>query len=318
MTRSDVQDLEGLLVVDKPAGMTSHDVVSRVRRLIGMKRVGHGGTLDPFATGVLVIGVGRATRVLQLVQDSDKTYHALVALGATTDTADVEGSLLRHANPQHWPGRETVLAALASHVGAIDQVPPVFSAIKVDGRKLYELARAGVDVDVPARRVTIHAIELLAYEPPWLEISVVCGKGTYIRSLARDIGEQLGTGGYCHALRRVTNGPFCLEDAWTLDALSILPVRSEWPQIALHADAALVSLPVVILSEVQSGAWYHGRPVKLTHSDDAPSMIRVYDADGRFAGVGAMRDGAAVPTMVQPRPAAGEDVNGDALAVGCA
>ena len=312
MTRSELPDLNGLLVVDKPAGMTSHDVVGRVRRMVAMKRVGHGGTLDPFATGVLVVAVGRATRVLQFVQGSDKAYHALIALGVETDSADVDGAVVARDEPADWPSRDEVAAALGGFVGMIEQIPPAHSAIKVGGRKLYELARAGQLVNVPSRTVAIYGIELLRYDPPWLEIGVACGKGTYIRSLARDIGAALGTGAYCHGLRRTRNGPFCLGDAWSLDELAELDLRARWNEVATHPDAALASLPAALLSEEQTRAWYHGRLVALDLVEVGDAHVRVYGTDGRFVGIGAPRGDQLTPALVFP--VVEEDVDGDAAA----
>lgn len=302
MSQTKLPDLNGLLVIDKPAGMTSHDVVGRVRRLVGMKRVGHGGTLDPFATGILVVAVGRATRMLQYVQDSQKGYRAHVVLGASTDTADVDGVLDETGDRDDWPSADEVATAVAAFVGDIEQVPPVYSAIKVGGRKLYELARAGEQVEVPTRTVSVHAIEILSYEPPDLVLAIQCGKGTYIRSIARDLGTALGTEAYCHGLRRTNSGGFCLADAWTLDELAERNIRDEWPSIALHPDAALSSLPVVVLGEHERTAWYHGRSVQLARFAGADSAIaRVYGDDGRFAGIGNWVDDEWLrPTLVLP------------------
>lgn len=301
MSQSKLPDLNGLLVIDKPAGMTSHDVVGRVRRMVGMKRVGHGGTLDPFATGILVVAVGRATRMLQYVQDSQKGYRAHVVLGAATDTADVDGVLTATDEPDEWPSLAKVTTVVAGFVGEIEQVPPAYSAIKVGGRKLYELARAGEQVDVPKRTVEIYAIEIVSYEPPDLVLDIHCGKGTYVRSIARDIGERLGTEGYCHGLRRTNNGSFCLADAWTLDELARIDVRDEWPQIALHPDAALTSLPAVILGETDRDAWYHGRSVKLRRSAELVGFVaRAYSSDGRLVGIGTWTDDSLKPSLVLP------------------
>jgi tRNA pseudouridine55 synthase len=300
MPSPELPELNGLLIVDKPAGMTSHDVVNRVRRLVGLKRVGHGGTLDPFATGVLVIGVGRATRVLQLVQDSDKEYRAVIALGATTDSSDVDGALVSRTEPPSWPTLATVRAIVERHVGTVEQVAPTYSAIKIGGQRLYELARAGVAVVPPTRTVSVYAIEIERYAPPWLEIGVRCGKGTYIRSLARDIGDAADTGAYCHALQRSRNGPFCLGDAWSLDELEQLNLRDAWPEVALHPDAALQSLPAVVLSEAQIASWYHGRSVRPERGDVTAPRIRVYAADGRWVGVGSLDAGALRSTLVIP------------------
>jgi tRNA pseudouridine55 synthase len=300
MSRSNLPDLNGLLVVDKPAGMTSHDVVGRVRRLVGMKRVGHGGTLDPFATGILVVAVGRSTRLLQYVQDSRKGYRAHVVLGASTDTADVDGVLLETAMRNDWPSVEEVAAAVKTFVGEIDQVPPAHSAIKVGGRKLYELARAGQQVEVPTRSVTIHAIEIVRYEPPELILDIACGKGTYIRSIARDIGALLGTEAYCHTLRRTNSGGFCLADAWTLDDLAERDIRAEWPAIALHPDAALTELPAIVLGEAETSAWYHGRSVSVPRSTTPEAAVRAYGNDGSFLGVGSWDENLLQPKLVLP------------------
>lgn len=302
MTQSKLPDLNGLLVIDKPAGMTSHDVVGRVRRLVGMKRVGHGGTLDPFATGILVVAVGRATRMLQFVQDNQKGYRAHVVLGAATDTADVDGVVTETGERDEWPDSSEVAAGVNRFVGEIEQIPPPYSAIKVGGRKLYELARAGKQVDVPKRIVTIHAIDIVSYEPPDLVLDIACGKGTYVRSIARDIGELLRTTAYCHALRRTLSGPFCLADAWTLDELAALDIRDEWPQTALHPDAALVDLQAVILGRADQESWYHGRSVQLSRiAADAGTAVRVYSDDGRFLGIGSWTDNDALkPTLVLP------------------
>ncbi|HEX5165589.1 MAG TPA: tRNA pseudouridine(55) synthase TruB [Thermomicrobiales bacterium] len=309
MTRSKLPDLNGLLVIDKPAGMTSHDVVGRVRRLTGMKRVGHGGTLDPFATGILVVAVGRATRLLQYVQDSQKGYRAHVVLGASTDTADVDGVLNEIGDGGGWPGHEEVTTTVARFVGEIEQVPPAYSAIKVGGRKLYELARAGEDVEVPTRMVTIHTIDTVSYRPPDLILDIHCGKGTYVRSIARDIGVALGTEAYCHGLRRTNTGRFCLADAWTLDELTERDVRQEWPQIALHPDAALADLPAVVLGEGDQAAWYHGRSVQLSPaSQSANAPVRAYGDDGRFLGIGTRTaDNALKPSLVLPPEDEGEE-----------
>jgi len=302
MSQTKLPDLNGLLVIDKPAGMTSHDVVGRVRRLVGMKRVGHGGTLDPFATGILVVAVGRATRMLQYVQDNQQGYRAHVVLGASTDTADVDGVISETGERYGWPTADAVASAVSAFAGDIEQVPPVYSAIKVGGRKLYEMARAGEHVEVPTRTVTIHAIEILRYEPPDLVLDIQCGKGTYIRSIARDLGTALGTEAYCHGLRRTNSGGFCLADAWTLDELAERDLRDDWPQIALHPDAALSSLPAAILGERDPDAWYHGRSVQLPRSAGAEgATVRAYADDGRFIGIGTWtEDDWLKPTLVLP------------------
>jgi tRNA pseudouridine55 synthase len=300
MNRSDLLDLNGLLLIDKPARMTSHDVVRRVRRMVRMKRVGHGGTLDPFATGLLVVAVGRATRVLQYVQDSDKEYAATVVLGVETDSGDIEGDVITRNAPEAWPLRPMVERVIQQFVGEIEQVPPAHSAIKVGGRKLYELARAGIEVDVPIRRVTVHDIRLRRYEPPELDIIINCGKGTYVRSLARDIGAALGIGGYCHALRRTRSGGFSVEQAHSLDTLAEIDLRENWASLAVAPDRALGRLPAVTLAGDGATAWYHGRSVPLPGSHGDAALVRAYDARGRFLGVGRTTAGSVKPTLVFP------------------
>ena len=287
--------------MDKPPGWTSHDVVARIRRLAGMKRVGHGGTLDPFATGVVVVAVGRATRLLQYVQNSDKRYLVHAVMGVATDTRDIDGDVVgRHAGPD-LPNRTDIESALANVVGNIEQVPPAYSAIKVQGRRLYERARAGEVVEPPTRTVRIDAIDVLDYDQPDLLLDVSCGKGTYIRSLVHDLGVSLGCYAYCHGLRRVRNGPFSIADAWTLDELAELDLREQWPDVAIHPDRAVADLETIILGGQATEAWYHGRPVEISvpGSRSEPALVRVYTVDGAFAGIGRIEANATLrPSFV--------------------
>lgn len=237
--------MHGFLNIDKPAGMTSHDVVARVRRLAGQKRVGHAGTLDPAATGVLVVALGAATRLIEYVQDQTlKGYLAVVRLGQTTSTDDAEGQPLE-ARPLPPLDPAALEAALAPLRGSIQQVPPMYSALHHQGQRLYDLARAGVTLDLPARPVRIERLELRAWQPPDLTLEVLCGKGTYIRSLARDLGAALGCGGHLRALRRTLVGTFRVEDATPLDGLApeaaLLPPElavADWPRADLDEAAA--------------------------------------------------------------------------------
>lgn len=285
--RSSASDLHGFLAVDKPAGWTSHDVVARIRRLTGVRRAGHAGTLDPFATGVLVVGVGKATRLIQYVQQTAKRYVALVELGQETDTLDPEGQVVHHRDVERWPTLEEVRQVLDGFIGEIEQVPPAHSAIRIQGKRAYERARAGEAVEIPARGVTIHAIDILRYEPPDLEIDVRCGSGTYLRSLARDIGRELGTYGYCQALRRTEVGSFTLATCHTLDELERAPLRERWAEIALPPDHAVAHLPAIELSEAQTTAWYHGQLIREIRGEQAQATLaRAYAATGDFAGLG--------------------------------
>jgi tRNA pseudouridine55 synthase len=216
---------EGVLVVDKPAGMTSHDVVARVRRLAGIHRVGHTGTLDPAATGVLVICLGRATRLVTALQAGEKTYAAEVELGITTDSDDLDGAVLTTASAAALD-EHTVCGALSAFHGDQDQVPPMVSAIKVDGERLHVKARRGEVIERAPRRVRIDSIVLDRFEPgerARVSFLVACSAGTYVRSIARDLGAQLGVGGTLASLRRVANGPFTLQDAVGLAELEARP-----------------------------------------------------------------------------------------------
>jgi tRNA pseudouridine55 synthase len=214
---------DGFLLIDKPAGWTSHDVVARIRKISGIKKVGHGGTLDPMATGLLVVGLGKATKELERFVQGDKTYLAEVTLGATTATDDAEGAV--EPTPDvHEPSRAEVAAVLEGFTGEIKQLPPVYSAIKSGGKKAYVEARKGRTVERKPRNVTIHAIELTRYDWPHAELRCSVSKGTYIRSIARDLGAQLKTGGYLSALRREKVGTLEVADAVGKDALD-----GPWP-----------------------------------------------------------------------------------------
>lgn len=302
MARRTEPHLHGLIVVDKPAGMTSHDVVGRVRRFTGERRVGHAGTLDPFATGIVLVGVGRATRMLQYIQDADKVYLSHIVLGAETDSCDVDGKVVGRTVPEQWPTREAVEDVLSRMIGRITQIPPVYSAIKVDGEPLYRQVRAGKDVTAPPRTVEIHAIELVSWEPPDLVLGIHCGKGTYIRSIARDLGTSLGTFGYCHGLRRLAIGQFSIDQSWTLDSLSERDAYEHWHDVALHPDIAVLDQPAVVQSAEQRKSWYFGQPVTMDAAVDSDaSVLRVYEAEGHFTGLGEISDeGTLRPLLVFP------------------
>lgn len=252
--------MNGVLVVDKPCGLTSFAVVKRVRRLLAGKRdkVGHGGTLDPFASGVLPVCLGEATKVLAFLLAADKAYDAVLRLGVETDTLDVTGKVVA----EHAVGAldaTAVQAALAAFRGTIVQTPPMFSALKRDGRPLYAYARAGVTVERAPRTVTIHTLDLLAFEPPdRVRIRVRCSKGTYIRALASDIGRQLGVGAHLLELRRTASGPFMLEQALGLDELAHRVAHGQ-PLPLLSSLQALAHLPRVDVDEATAHALARGQ-----------------------------------------------------------
>jgi tRNA pseudouridine55 synthase len=278
---------DGLLVVDKPAGMTSRDVVNKVARWFPRgTRIGHAGTLDPLATGVLVHCIGQATRLTEYVQDMDKTYRTRLVLGAHSDTDDAEGPIVP-ATVDRPPDRDAVAHCLAAFIGEIDQVPPVFSAAKIEGRRAYDLARQGQGVRPEARRVRIYGVDLLAYDYPSLDLEIRCGKGTYIRSLARDLGDTLGCGAYVLTLRRTRVGPFDEKDAVALECDA--SAARAW---MLPLTAAVANLAAVQLSREALGRLWHGQPVpaaaNVLAGEGERAEVALLDPHGQLAGVGAV------------------------------
>jgi tRNA pseudouridine55 synthase len=281
--------VDGLLVIDKPAGWTSHDVVAKVRRITGVRRVGHAGTLDPAATGVLPLGIGQGTRMLAYLGDADKSYTGIVRLGLTTTTDDATGE---PEQERDWHGitEADIRRVLALFLGEIAQIPPAFSAIKRGGVPLYKLARAGIEVERAARRVRIDRLALLRVTMPDIAIAVECSKGTYIRSLARDIGEALGCGAHLSALRRTRHGPFTLAEATTLEALARAAEFGALPGLLLPADHALRQAPALVLGPANEQLLLTGRAVSSGAKNEAGQRARVYGADGSFLAV-ARADG---------------------------
>lgn len=272
----------GILVVDKPAGWTSHDVVARVRRLLHQRQVGHAGTLDPAATGVLPIAVGSATKVVEYLSNASKTYLAEITFGVETDSHDGDGQLVRVADASALT-EDDVRKALLNWRGDIDQVPPMHAAIRVSGRRLYEHARVGNEVERPARRIIMYQLELLDWSPPVATLFVDCSKGTYVRALARDLGDQLEVGAYLSDLVRCRTGPFDLSQAWTLDELATQDLEAEWPTIAVHPDAAIEHLDALILDDETKHRWVTGRSIVGKSENDG--LARVYDGHGEWLGI---------------------------------
>src|SRR3954468_7235479 len=263
----------GLVVVDKPAGITSHDVVARVRRLAGTRKVGHAGTLDPMGTGVLVLGVDRATRLLGHLMLTEKSYDATVRLGVSTTTDDAEGEVTGTASTDALT-QSQVREALAGFVGEIEQVPSAVSAVKVDGQRAYARVRAGEQVELAARTVRMEELTVRAVRDAEVDIAVRCSSGTYVRAIARDLGERLGVGGHLVALRRTAVGPFTLEAAHTLDELAdelvVLPI----------GQAARASFPSIDLDEDQAADVGFGRKLELQLGHDGP--VALFAPDGGF------------------------------------
>jgi tRNA pseudouridine55 synthase len=290
----DVDALNGLLVLDKPAGITSRDAVDRALRWFGRRtRMGHTGTLDPFATGVLVLCLGSATRLTEYVQHMGKTYHSVFVLGATSDTDDVDGTVTPVPGASD-PGREAVAAALAGLVGTIEQVPPAYSAAKVAGQRAYALARQGEDVSLRPRPVQVHGIDLLRYEYPEVEVEVRCGKGTYIRSLARDAGRALGCGAHVRQLRRTRVGPFSVESAVSLDA-----DRDTARSRLLPAGMALADLPRLVVGSRDAGRLRNGQAIAVPAAQAGQSgEVGVFDEAGAVVAVGQIERGELRPVKV--------------------
>jgi len=213
-----------ILNINKPAGWTSFEVVRKIREHFRIRKVGHGGTLDPFATGVLLILTGKATRRFAELSALEKEYEGEIELGKVTDTLDVEGTIIEEKELEKFPSLQQIERTCASFIGEIDQVPPSYSALKLEGIPLYKLARQGIQVVPKARKVRIHELEVCEYRPPYLKIRVVCSKGMYMRALARDIGQKLGCGGYLRSLVRIRVGPYRLQDSWDLKELLRLKV----------------------------------------------------------------------------------------------
>ena len=286
--------MDGVLVCDKPAGLTSHDVVARVRRLAGQRRVGHGGTLDPPATGVLVMALGRATRLLPFLPTEPKRYLAEVAFGAETDTLDAAGTVTATAAAD-GVDTERLRAAMAGFLGPQEQVPPMVSAIKVGGERLYAKARRGEEVERAPRPIVIHDLELLGLvhgERPVATISVVCSGGTYVRSLAADLGRSLGTLAHLASLRRTAVGRFAEADAHTLEELAE-PGRLE--AAVLDPAAAMASAPTRVLDAGEAAALTNGRALEPT---GRAGPVAAVGPDGRLVAVIQDSAGRARPRVV--------------------
>jgi tRNA pseudouridine55 synthase len=297
--------MDGILVVAKPVGPTSHDVVGLIRRLSATKRVGHGGTLDPFASGVLPIFVGRATRLVEYHLGDRKRYRATVCFGASSTTDDLEGELTPSAAPAQ--SQEAVVEALGAFRGPIQQRPPDYSAIKVAGRRAYAMARAGQAVELPPREVTIHAIEVASWDAsdpdrPVAVIDVECSAGTYVRSLARDLGAAVGSAAYLGALVRTASGPFALDAA--IDIETIRAAAAQDPaaveRLLLPVDAGLDGFPRLTVDAATIGSLARGQAAPIPTGTEPPAdgPILVVDAAGRLVAVATLLDGRLAPDKV--------------------
>ena len=281
--------MDGILNINKPTGMTSHDVVGKVRKLLSQRRVGHAGTLDPGASGVLPVCVGQATRVAEYLSESGKAYRATLVFGVVTDTYDAEGAVVQEADASALT-RQQIEALLPSFLGAQMQVPPRYSAIKLAGQPAYKRARAGEQIMLDARPITISRLEIVDWQPPTLMLDIECSKGTYIRSLAYDLGERSGYGAYLRNLVRTRSGPFVLSESISLEQLAEAVERGEvWrylhaPEKALEYALALV-LDTETAARVRHGNAFSGAPEQA--GVNSRELARVYDQEGRFLAVAA-------------------------------
>lgn len=287
--------MQGFLNLNKPFDWTSHDCVARVRKLLRLKRVGHAGTLDPAATGVLPIAFGTATRLLQYLP-GNKAYQATIRFGVQTTTDDLQGEIIT-STPCPGLDLAEIKALLPQFIGKIQQIPPSYSAIQVDGQRLYDLARRGEQVEVPVRTVEVFEIEILAWregEFPELDIAIACGSGTYIRAIARDLGAALQTGGTLAALTRTASSGFELANSLTLSDLETQLQTGTFQAIA--PDTALLHLPTVILPALSAKKWCQGQriPVNL----DITGIVRVYEPENHFLGIGQINDQLLIPSTV--------------------
>jgi len=299
--------VHGVLLLDKPAGWSSNDALIKAKRLLNALKAGHTGTLDPFATGLLPLCFGEATKFSQDLLEADKAYEAVVHLGITTTTGDTEGETT--ATLPVDVTMEQIAAALDRFRGPIAQVPPMYSALKRDGKPLYEYARAGVTLEREARQVHIHALELLEYQAPYLRIRVVCSKGTYIRVLGEEIGATLGCGGHLQALRRTGVGALTLEKSVTLE--QFMAMSDEQRSAALlPVDGLLHSFPAVMLGDVLAQRFLHGQRLALGKEEvavpAASGRVRVYQENGgRLLGTGLMQEfGILAPERLVATPSA--------------
>ena len=281
--------INGIFIIDKPEGMTSHDVVSRMRRILGQKRVGHGGTLDPMATGVLPVFAGRSTHAAGYVQEGGKRYAARMRLGLVTDTQDTTGTVLTERPVS--VGRGDIEAVLPRFTGEISQIPPMYSAVSVNGVRLYKLARQGRDVERPARTVTVEALTLgKQTDENEYELLIDCSKGLYVRTLIADLGEALGCGAAMSALRRLRAGRFAVEDAMTLEQAAELAETGRLQEAALCADLLFDAYPPLSLDARGEGVIRCGARWRCALPD---GPCRLYGADGDFLGLGEVTDGQA-------------------------
>jgi tRNA pseudouridine55 synthase len=285
------RQVDGILLLDKPAGITSNQALQRAKAICGVAKAGHTGSLDPLATGVLPLCFGEATKFSHYLLNADKRYQVTLKLGARTTTGDVDGEVIETFAPLQLT-QERVLSALSHFRGEIEQIPSMYSALKHQGKPLYELARAGIEVERPPRRVTIHALELLRLGEDEIELDVRCSKGTYIRTLAEDLGKALGSGAHVVQLRRIEAGPYEISQTVTLDALAELREQGGYPALdalLLPASSSVSDFPQVKLNETTLYYFRQGQPIMAPQLPSS-GWVRIVDGAGSFIGVGEILD----------------------------
>ncbi len=285
-----VDSFDGVLIAHKEAGWTSHDVVAKLRRLLGESKVGHAGTLDPSATGVLPILVGRATRIAEYLIDWDKEYRAVLRIGETTDTQDASGHVLTKTDPC-GVNEAVIHAVVAKFRGVQRQLPPMYSAVKIGGQPLYKAARAGKTIDRVERSVTIHELEVVNVEGCDVTLRVVCSKGTYVRTLCADIGQALGVGGHLYALERRRVGPLSIDQALTIDQIASHLAMDRLRSRFLSLDQLLSQLPAVIVTAEQAQRVVHGNPISPAGIGELPALphpvsVRLKNEAGQLLAIG--------------------------------
>ncbi len=295
--------INGFIIIDKPAGITSHDVVSRVRRIAGTRRVGHTGTLDPFATGVLPVAVNDGTKAIPYLDEGIKCYEALMQLGIATDTLDITGKVVSERDYSSVT-QNRVLDAFAHFSGTINQIPPMYSAIKQGGQPLYKLARQGQQVERAARQVEIQSLELLLFSPQFVSLRVTCSRGTYVRTLADDIGEMLGCGACLKELRRIASGPFLLQNAITLELFEEIVRDGHIENHCITPQAAIGHLTDLQLNEIGLSKVLHGRSpewgeidYQSSNSEEISSLVRL-SRDRELIAVAEYQKRADVPPKI--------------------
>ena len=278
------QSNSGFFNIDKPIGVTSMDVVRRIRKEINSKKIGHGGTLDPLATGVLPIAIGNATRLLEYVLNYSKTYIAEIEIGKTSNTYDSEGDFSNQKSYDHIT-KSMVDVELNNFKGIINQTPPIFSAIKKDGVRMYQLARKGIDVKIPSRQVEIKALELKKFNPPYLTIKINCSKGFYVRSFAHELGDKIGTGAYLKSLNRIASGDMSIENSVPLNFLIEQLKHKDYSNLITNFDTVLSHMPKEKLTEEESIKLKSGQKILHHHSISQNELLRVFDENDVFFGI---------------------------------